>query len=102
VSSIRAICTVSALAMLVVAALPAIDTWVASAADVAGHRFDAASQDCSARYAALLDLAELARRDGQSADVIVRGLSGQGGAMSACLPAGHAIHGGANLIHAAR
>lgn len=47
-----------------------------------------ASQDCSARYAALLDLAELARRDGKSSEVVVRGLSERGGAMSVCLPAG--------------
>jgi hypothetical protein len=47
------------------------------------------SQDCSARYAALLDLAELARRDGKSSEIVVRGLSERGGAMSACLPAGH-------------
>ncbi|RKT21216.1 hypothetical protein B0G69_4592 [Paraburkholderia sp. RAU2J] len=46
-----------------------------------------ASQDCSARYAALLDLAELARRDGKSSEIVVRGLSGHAGAMSACLPA---------------
>jgi hypothetical protein len=47
-----------------------------------------ASQDCSARYAALLDLAELARRDGKSSEIVVRGLSEHGGAMSACLQAG--------------
>lgn len=44
------------------------------------------SQDCSARYAALLDLAELARRDGKSSEVVVRGLSDRRGAMSDCLP----------------
>ena len=54
------------------------------------HANDAAeaSQDCSARYAALLDLAELARRDGKSSEIVVRGLSEHGGAMSACLLAG--------------
>jgi hypothetical protein len=45
-----------------------------------------ASQDCSARYAALLDLAELARRDGKSSEIVVRGLSERGGALSVCLP----------------
>jgi hypothetical protein len=45
-------------------------------------------QDCSAKYAALLDLAELARRDGKSSEVVVRGLSDRGGAMSDCLPIG--------------
>ncbi|ASL45933.1 hypothetical protein bAD24_III00955 [Burkholderia sp. AD24] len=44
------------------------------------------SQDCSARYAALLDLAELARRDGKSSEVVMRGLSDRAGPMSACLP----------------
>jgi len=44
------------------------------------------SRDCSSRYAALLDLAELARRDGKSSGVVMRGLSGQHGAMSECLP----------------
>ncbi|MGF6288981.1 hypothetical protein OKW34_000548 [Paraburkholderia youngii] len=46
------------------------------------------TRDCSARYAALLDLAELARRDGKSSEVVVRGLRQQNGAMSECLPAG--------------
>ncbi|MFM0172491.1 hypothetical protein [Paraburkholderia sediminicola] len=46
------------------------------------------SQECSARYAALLDLAELARRDGKSSEVVVRGLSDRGGAMSGCLSMG--------------
>lgn len=45
-------------------------------------------QACSARYAALLDLAELARREGKSSEVVVRGLSERGGAMSGCLPIG--------------
>ncbi|MFL9947111.1 hypothetical protein PQR68_14110 [Paraburkholderia agricolaris] len=45
-------------------------------------------QDCSTKYAALLDLAELARRDGKSSEVVVRGLSDRGGVMSECLPAG--------------
>ena len=44
------------------------------------------SRDCSSRYAALLDLAELARRGGKSSGVVVRGLSDQHGAMSECLP----------------
>ncbi|REE23992.1 hypothetical protein B0G71_7284 [Paraburkholderia sp. BL27I4N3] len=48
------------------------------------------SQECSARYAALLDLAELARRDGKSSEVVVRGLSDRGGAMSECLSMGGA------------
>jgi hypothetical protein len=45
-----------------------------------------ASRQCSARYAALLDLAELARRDGKSSEIVVRGLSGRGGALSGCPP----------------
>ncbi|WP_233855787.1 hypothetical protein [Paraburkholderia sp. HD33-4] len=47
-----------------------------------------AASDCSARYAALLDLAELARRDGKSSEVVVRGLSERNGAMIGCLHAG--------------
>jgi hypothetical protein len=43
------------------------------------------SQDCPARYAALLDLAELARRDGRAADVVMRGLSDGRGALNGCL-----------------
>ncbi|HEX7935332.1 MAG TPA: hypothetical protein VF573_19980 [Paraburkholderia sp.] len=35
--------------------------------------------DCAARYAALLDLAELARRDGMSSEVVMRGLSSMSG-----------------------
>jgi hypothetical protein len=56
------------------------------------NRVTEASQDCSARYAALLDLAELARRDGKSSEVVVRGLSERGGALSGCLPAGRGSH----------
>jgi len=44
----------------------------------------AAPTNCPARYAALLDLAELARRDGTSSDVVMRGLSNGGGAMNGC------------------
>ncbi|HZZ06284.1 hypothetical protein [Paraburkholderia sp.] len=52
------------------------------------HRAIESGQDCSAKYAALLDLAELARRDGKSSEVVVRGLSDRDGAMSECLPIG--------------
>ncbi|WP_245841553.1 hypothetical protein [Paraburkholderia ribeironis] len=60
---------------------------IASAHGPRANRAIDASQDCSARYAALLDLAELARRDGKSSEVVVRGLSERGGALSGCLPA---------------
>ncbi|VVD32296.1 hypothetical protein [Paraburkholderia dioscoreae] len=46
------------------------------------------SRECSARYVALLDLAELARRDGKSSEVVVRGLNDRGGAMSGCVSTG--------------
>jgi hypothetical protein len=55
----------------------------------ANHSGDA-PRDCSARYAALLDLAELARRDGKSSEVVVRALSDRRGAMSECLPVNRA------------
>lgn len=45
-----------------------------------------AAQDCSARYAAVLDLAELVRREGKSSQVVVRGLSDRRGALNKCLP----------------
>lgn len=48
-----------------------------------------ASRDCSAHYAALLDLAELARREGKSSGVVVRGLSDRRGALSGCLRGYH-------------
>jgi hypothetical protein len=51
-----------------------------------------ASQDCSARYAALLDLAELARRDGKSSGIVVLGLSDMHGAMNECLPISRSGH----------
>lgn len=61
-----------------------------------GTRADArgaigSSRECSARYAALLDLAELARRDGKSSEVVVRGLSDKGGAMSECVSKGSGV-----------
>ncbi|CAB3674471.1 hypothetical protein LMG27174_02314 [Paraburkholderia rhynchosiae] len=69
---------------------------VATALVIAAHKFMAnadvprelraivPSTNCPARYAALLDLAELARRDGTSSEVVMRGLSGAGGSMNAC------------------
>ncbi|MFM0339097.1 hypothetical protein [Paraburkholderia fungorum] len=65
----------------------AIGEGMADADSPAVHRTVESAPDCSAKYAALLDLAELARRDGKSSEVVVRGLSEQGGAMSECLPA---------------
>ncbi|MFM0592557.1 hypothetical protein [Paraburkholderia dilworthii] len=78
-----------ALATILIAASLALATsrYVAACADTPREQRETqTSQDCSARYAALLDLAELARRDGKSSEVVVRGLSDRAGAMSACLP----------------
>lgn len=77
-----------ALATLVVAAGLAIATsrfMVARAEPRRVLREFQTSQDCAARYAALLDLAELARHDGKASEVVMRGLSARNGAMSACL-----------------
>ncbi|PQV49854.1 hypothetical protein [Paraburkholderia sp. BL21I4N1] len=87
----------SALATIVVAASLALAArrYVAAHADTPREQRELqTSQDCSARYAALLDLAELARRDGKSSEVVVRGLSDRAGAMSACLPTVRASHPG--------
>ena len=90
-SSARRFYQAGALAAIVVAAgvviaishfVPPVETRAASGS----------SQECSARYAALLDLAELARRDGKSSEVVVRGLSDRGGAMSGCLSMGGSAH----------
>jgi hypothetical protein len=86
-----ALCRTAALATIAVAALLAINAAIGTSdASDELHASPSAStaRDCSARYAALLDLAELARRDGKSSEVVVRGLSEQNGAMSACLPVG--------------
>ncbi|MFL9860732.1 hypothetical protein PQR72_34200 [Paraburkholderia madseniana] len=66
----------------------AVGEGVASTETPAVHRAIEPEQDCSAKYAALLDLAELARRDGKSSEVVMRGLSDRGGAMGDCLPTG--------------
>jgi hypothetical protein len=83
------LCKAAALATIVVTTLLALDA-VIDASDandqLRGNPAASAAKDCSARYAALLDLAELARRDGKSSEVVVRGLSEHNGAMSACLP----------------
>ena len=86
-SSTRRFYQAGALAAMVVAAGVAIamSRFVAPA-DTRGA--SGSSQECSARYAALLDLAELARRDGKSSEVVVRGLSDRGGAMSECFSVG--------------
>ncbi|MGF6484662.1 hypothetical protein QFZ91_006889 [Paraburkholderia sp. JPY419] len=81
----------AALATTVVATLLAIHAVIDTSEANDDHRANPAAsvtRDCSARYAALLDLAELARRDGKSSEVVVRGLRQQNGAMSECLPAG--------------
>ncbi|NKJ47538.1 hypothetical protein CIC12_12455 [Burkholderia sp. SG-MS1] len=73
-------------ALIVALGLTAVaSAFIADAHGLRGNDPPEASQDCSARYAALLDLAELARRDGKSSEMVVRGLSGHAGAMSACL-----------------
>jgi hypothetical protein len=83
------LCKAAALATIVAATLLALNA-VIDASDandqLRANPAASAAKDCSARYAALLDLAELARRDGKSSEVVVRGLSEQNGAMSACLP----------------
>ncbi|WP_233805997.1 hypothetical protein [Paraburkholderia sp. HP33-1] len=82
-------CKAAAFATIVVATLLTINALMdASDAndDLHANPAVSATRDCSARYAALLDLAELARRDGKSSEVVVRGLSERNGAMSACLP----------------
>jgi len=68
---------------------------VAAALAIAAQRFAAHADEsrelramveatnCPARYAALLDLAELARRDGRYPDVLMRGLGDNGGARRA-------------------
>ncbi|MGF6374310.1 hypothetical protein OKW40_007126 [Paraburkholderia sp. RAU6.4a] len=80
-----------ALATIVVATLLAVNAVIDAGDandDLRANPAAGAASDCSARYAALLDLAELARRDGKSSEVVVRGLSQQNGAMSECIPAG--------------
>lgn len=77
VSAVAAILVAGALGVVV-------GSSAANTLDAAAQRRPDSSLDCSARYAALLDLAELARRDGKSSDVVVRGLSDRGGVMSDC------------------
>ncbi|MFM0156957.1 hypothetical protein [Paraburkholderia sediminicola] len=86
----RTLCEVGVLATMIVAAGVAIAVGerVTNTETRAVHRAIEPGQDCSAKYAALLDLAELARRDGKSSEVVMRGLSDSGGAMSECLPIG--------------
>jgi hypothetical protein len=90
-SAWRALRKTAALATIAVATLLTIHAVIdASDAndDLRATQAASAASDCSVRYAALLDLAELARRDGKSSEVVVRGLSEQNGAMSECLSAG--------------
>ncbi|NML30179.1 hypothetical protein [Paraburkholderia antibiotica] len=88
----------AAFAALVVAMLVAANALVA-ANDINADPASTAAPDCSARYAALLDLAELARRDGKASEVVMRGLSAQGGAMSECLPSTHRVRD-VRVLHA--
>lgn len=74
------------MAMLVAGALGVVTGSGIAKHAVAAQPATNSSQQCSARYAALLDLAELARRDGKSSEVVVRGLSDRGGVMSDCFP----------------
>ncbi|RKE38187.1 hypothetical protein B0G76_4484 [Paraburkholderia sp. BL23I1N1] len=86
----RTLCKVGALAAMIVAAgvVIAMGEGVINTDTPTVQRAIEPQQDCSAKYTALLDLAELARRDGKSSEVVVRGLSDRGGALSECLPVG--------------
>ncbi len=74
--------------IIVAAALAIAVQRFAAHADVSRElRAMVGATNCAARYAALLDLAELARRDGTSSDVVMRGLANKGGmrgAMNEC------------------
>ncbi|MBW0448564.1 hypothetical protein EN871_05245 [bacterium M00.F.Ca.ET.228.01.1.1] len=71
-------------AIIVAAALAiAVQRFAADADESRELRALAGATNCPARYAALLDLAELARRDGTYRDVVMRGLGNNGGAGSA-------------------
>ncbi|KAA1013227.1 hypothetical protein FVF58_09805 [Paraburkholderia panacisoli] len=85
---LRVVYKAGALAALIVAlsATAAMSGFFTHVPGLHADREPEASQGCSARYAALLDLAELARRDGKSSEVVVRGLSDTRGAMNECLP----------------
>ena len=76
------------LAALIVAlcAAAAMSGFFTHASALRAARKPQPAQDCSARYAAVLDLAELARREGKSSQVVVRGLSDRRGALNKCLP----------------
>ncbi|CAB3641587.1 hypothetical protein LMG24238_00321 [Paraburkholderia sediminicola] len=89
----RTLCKFGALATMIVATgiAIAVGEGIASTETPAVHRTIEPEQDCSAKYAALLDLAELVRRDGKSSEVVMRGLSDRGGAMGDCLPAGRSV-----------
>jgi hypothetical protein len=79
-------------AMLVAAGLAiAIGHCTANAGSVDGERAGDSPQRCAAQYAAMLDLAELARRDGKSAAIVVRGLSEGGGVMRECFADGERL-----------
>jgi hypothetical protein len=88
VSAWRALCKAAALATIVVTTLLALNAYIEPNDDLRASPAVGAATDCSARYAALLDLAELARRDGKSSEMVVRGLSERNGPMSGCLPVG--------------
>ncbi|MFP4893303.1 hypothetical protein [Paraburkholderia sp. EG304] len=90
-SAWRALRKTAALATIVVATFSAIHAVIDTSDandDRRANPAASATRDCSARYAALLDLAELARRDGKSSEIVVRGLREQNGAMRECLSAG--------------
>jgi hypothetical protein len=92
VSAWRTLCKAAALATIVAATRLASNAALHASdpsGDLRANPAASAGTDCSARYAALLDLAELVRRDGKSSEVVVRGLSEQHGAMSECLPVRH-------------
>jgi hypothetical protein len=79
---------VGVLAALIVAfcAAAAISGLFTHAPALRATREPEAAQECASRYAAVLDLAELARREGKSSKVVVRGLSDRRGALNTCLP----------------
>jgi hypothetical protein len=86
-SQYKLLCKMGASAMLIVATVLALGVGgrMTNVETSATHRPVGPSQQCAKKYGELFDLAQLAKRDGKSSDVMVRELTVMSGRLNECL-----------------
>jgi hypothetical protein len=86
-SQYKLLCKMGASAMLIVATVLAlgVGSRMTNVETSATHQPVGPSQQCAKKYGELFDLAQLAKRDGKSSDIMVRELTVMSGRLNKCL-----------------